>query len=142
MTHALAPTMQRNQPKVLAILRIMTGLLMLQFGLVKFVNWPIPFPGTIETFGLVFFAGLIEIGGSLLVILGWWTRAAAFLLSGTMAFAYALGHARHGFFPIANGGTMTILFCFIFLYLVFAGAGAWSLDGRFVNGRDEAPPAP
>ncbi len=130
MRSELDPMFDANRPRVLAILRIMTGLLLLQYGLIKFFNWPVPFPSPIEPFRLVFFAGLFEVFGSLAVILGWWTRAAAFLLSGTMAVAYLLGHAHRSFYPIENGGTMVILFCFIFLYLVFAGPGAWSLDAR------------
>ena len=79
-------------------------------------------------FTLYWFAGAIELVGGALVALGLFTRLAALIMSGEMAFAYFLSHAPRGFFPILNRGDGAILFCFVFLYIVFAGAGAWSLD--------------
>jgi putative oxidoreductase len=77
---------------------------------------------------LMLIAGLLELVGGLLVLVGFLTRPVAFVLSGQMAVAYFFGHAPQGFFPVSNFGDAAILFCFIFLYLVFAGPGAWSVD--------------
>ncbi len=82
------------------------------------------------------FAGLIEFAGGILVALGLFTRAAALIMSGEMAIGYFLFHATHGFFPILNHGDAAILYCFVFLYLVFAGAGPWSLDALLWKRRD------
>jgi putative oxidoreductase len=79
-------------------------------------------------FTLLWFAGAIELLGSVLLLTGLFTRPVALLMSGEMAFAYFLSHAPRGFFPILNGGDAAILYCFVFLYLAFAGAGPWSLD--------------
>jgi putative oxidoreductase len=80
----------------------------------------------------------MELVGGILIVLGLFTRPVAFLLSGEMAFAYFMSHAPRGFFPIAmggNGGETAILYCFIFLYFAFVGAGVWSLDERRSSGR-------
>jgi putative oxidoreductase len=77
---------------------------------------------------LIGIAGIIEILGGTLVTLGLYTRAAAFIMSGEMAVAYFITRPARGFMPIANGGTLEVLFCFVFFYLVFAGSGPWSLD--------------
>jgi putative oxidoreductase len=118
------------EPRVLSIVRIVVGLLYLQHGLSKFFNFPVPFPaGQPAMFTLYWFAGIIEVFGSLLLILGLFTRAAAFIMSGEMAIAYFYVHMpRGGFFPLANGGDSVILYCFIFFYLFVAGGGCWSLD--------------
>ena len=81
-----------------------------------------------STLTLGWIAGLLEIVGGGLVLVGFWTRATAFVLSGQMAVAYFMAHAPGSFFPLLNGGDAAILFCFIFFYIVFAGPGAWSLD--------------
>jgi putative oxidoreductase len=73
-------------------------------------------------------AGVIEVVAGGLIVIGLFTRPAAFVASGTMAVAYWMAHAPQGAFPIGNGGEAAILYCFVFLYLVFAGPGAWSLD--------------
>jgi len=118
------------EPRVLSILRIVAGLLYLQHGLAKFFNFPVVFPaGQPAMFTLYWFAGIIEVFGSLLLILGLFTRAAAFIMSGEMAIAYFYVHMpRGGFFPLANGGDPVILYCFIFFYFFVAGGGCWSLD--------------
>ncbi|MDB5478436.1 MAG: hypothetical protein JWM96_931 [Alphaproteobacteria bacterium] len=85
-------------------------------------------------FSLMGFAGILELAGGILNLMGLFTRPIAFILSGEMAFAYFMGHASKGFFPILNQGEGAILFCFIFLYLSMAGAGLWSLD-RLIFGR-------
>jgi putative oxidoreductase len=71
---------------------------------------------------------MLETFGGLLILLGWFTRPVAFLLSGEMAFAYFMGHAPQGFWPVLNQGHPAILFCFVYLYFSAAGAGPWSLD--------------
>jgi putative oxidoreductase len=90
---------------------------------------------TPSPFSLIGAAGLIEIIGGLLVLVGFYTRAAAFIMSGEMAVAYFTAHLPHGFFPILNEGESAVLFCFVFLYLVFAGPGAWSIDEARSPGR-------
>ena len=116
------------RPRVLALLRIVAALLFLEHGLSKLVGFPVPGPGQLSP--LVLAAGIIEALGGLLVLVGLFTRAAAFVMSGEMAVAYFMAHAPEGFYPLANHGEAAILYCFIFLYLAVAGGGAWSVDGR------------
>lgn len=114
-------------PYLLAILRIMTALLFLAHGTAKLLGFPETgmSPPLFSLFGL---AGVLEVVGGILLVIGLFSRPVAFLLSGMMAVAYFMVHAPQNFHPILNGGEPAILFCFIFLYLVFAGPGAWSLD--------------
>jgi putative oxidoreductase len=116
-------------PQLLSVLRIVTALLFLQHGMAKLFGFPYVagFQG-LKLFSLFGIAGMIEIVFGALVLLGLWTRLAAFILSGEMAFAYFLYHAPIGFFPLLNQGEAAIFFCFIFLYLSAAGAGPWSID--------------
>lgn len=115
--------------QILSILRIIVGLLLLQYGLAKiFGFFAIPYFANVKLFSLIWFAGLIELIGGALLVAGLFTRCAAFVLSGEMAFAYFIGHFPRGFFPIQNEGGFAILFCFVCLYLAAAGGGAWSLD--------------
>ena len=118
------------RPQMLSILRIMTGLLFLQHGLVKWFGFPAPNPSfaNIQLFSMFGIAGVIEIIGSILLIVGLFTRYAAFIMSGEMAVAYFMLRPPRGFYPILNGGELEVLFCFVFLYFVFAGAGPWSVD--------------
>lgn len=130
-------TLARWAPIALAILRIVAGLLFLEHGTQKFFGFP---PGERAGAGWAFdspghYAGVIEIVTGILITLGLFTRAAAFLASGTMAAAYFIAHAPQDFFPVNNGGDAAILYCFIFLYLVFAGPGAWSIDRARAGGR-------
>jgi putative oxidoreductase len=116
-------------PRVLSVLRIMTGLLFLQYGMAKLLKFPaVPAFKDVTLFSLVGLAGTLELVGGALMVLGLFTRPVAFILAGEMAFAYFLGHAPRGFLPILNGGNLAILFCFVFFYFSFAGAGSWSLD--------------
>ena len=115
-------------PRALAALRIMAGLLFLEHGLIKLIGFPGPGPETLPP--MILTAGLIETFGGLLLVLGLFTRPAAFLSSGLMAAAYFIAHASQGFWPSANGGEAAILYCFIFLYIFVAGPGAWALDNR------------
>jgi putative oxidoreductase len=120
-------------PRILSILRIMVGLLFLEHGMQKLLGFPpSQNPGPVFL-TLIWFAGVIELVGGTLVTLGLYTRIAAFIMSGEMAFAYFMVNAQRGFFPILNGGDAVILFCFVFLYLAAAGAGAWSLDRSMRN---------
>jgi putative oxidoreductase len=117
-------------PKMLSVLRIMTGLIFLAHGTQKFLGFP---AGERAGSGLALanpgaYAGIAEIVAGTLITLGLFTRQAAFIASGTMAGAYWIAHAPKNFFPVNNGGDAAILYCFVFLYLVFAGPGPWSLD--------------
>jgi putative oxidoreductase len=115
-------------PIFLSILRVMAALLYLSHGTSKLLGFPSlgSSPPLFSLFGL---AGTIELVGGVLLVIGLFTRPVAFIVSGELAFAYFIGHAPHDFFPIINHGEPAILLCFIFLYLVFAGPGAWSVDG-------------
>ncbi|WP_342361464.1 DoxX family protein [Terrarubrum flagellatum] len=115
-------------PRVLSIVRIMAGLLFLQHGLMKLVGFPIAPQNYPQMFSLIWFAGAIEIVGGILLVIGLFSRFAAFIMSGEMAFAYFMSHAPRAFFPIQNNGEAAILFCFVFLYIVFSGPGPWSID--------------
>lgn len=123
-------------PRMRSVLRIMTGLLFLQHGLMKMFAWPPSemFPQPVEFMSLVGVAGILEVVGGGLIIVGLLTRVTAFVLSGQMAVAYFMAHATQGFFPALNGGEPAILFCFVFLYLAVAGGGVWSLDQAFRSG--------
>ena len=101
--------------------------LFLEHGLSRLFGWPSPL-ATPPVLTMYWFAGMIEMCGAVLFGLGLFTRPVAFIMSGEMAFAYFISHAPRGFFPILNGGDAAILYCFIFLYFAFAGAGPWSLD--------------
>jgi len=126
-------TISRLAPYVLSILRIMVGLLFLEHGMSRLLGFPSPLP-TPPLFTTYWFAGAIELTGGILVTVGLFTRPAAFLMSGEMAFAYFISHAPRGFFPILNNGDGAILYCFVFLYLAFAGAGPLSLDALWRKG--------
>lgn len=127
-------------PRMLSILRIVVGLLYLEHGLNKIFNFPArPDHHPYVLFTLVpGLAGLLETIGGILIALGLFTRPVAFILSGEMAFAYFMSHAPKSFFPLLNGGETAILYCFIFLYFFFVGAGAWSLD-QLLAGERAAP---
>jgi len=130
----------RRAPYALAVLRIVTGLLFLEHGSQKFLGFP---PGDGSMSGLLFdnpgaFAGIIELVAGVLITIGLFTRTAAFVASGTMAVAYWMAHAPQDFFPVNNMGDAAILYCFAFLYLVFAGPGAWSVDGMMSRSRLDA----
>jgi putative oxidoreductase len=123
----------RYRPELLSILRIVTALLFLQHATMKLFGFPaMPMPegaapgaGGFSPFMLI---GILELVGSLLLIAGFWTRLAAFVLSGEMAVAYWLAHAPQSFYPLVNFGESAVLFCFVFLYIAAAGPGAWAVD--------------
>lgn len=117
-------------PHMLAILRIIIGLLFVEHGLVKLWDFPVASPAIPHPLPpLLIAAAIIEVAGGALLALGLFTRIAAFVCSGEMAVAYFMAHAPRGFWPVANQGELAIVYCFLFLYLVFAGGGAWGLDG-------------
>jgi putative oxidoreductase len=122
-------TLEAWSPRMLAVLRIITALLFMEHGLMKFFGFPAPLPGAGGSLPPLFLvAACLETIGPPLLVLGLFTRPVAFLLSGEMAVAYFMVHARQSFWPVVNGGEAAVLYCFIFLYLVFAGPGAFSLD--------------
>jgi putative oxidoreductase len=117
------------QPMVLSLLRFMSGLLLLQHGTGKILGFPVLANfANLQIGSMVGIAGLIELIGGILLVLGLFTRAAAFITSGMTAVAYFMVHAPKGFYPILNGGELAALYCFVFFYLIFAGGGPISLD--------------
>lgn len=125
--------LDRHAGNARSILRIVAALLFIAHGTQKIIGFPAS-EFRPDAFTLFWTAGMIEIVGGLLLLLGLFTRPVAFVLSGQMAVAYWMAHAPHSPFPVLNGGDAAVLFCFAFLYLVFAGPGPISLDARL--GRD------
>ncbi len=114
---------------VLSILRIFTGLALLQHGTGKILGFPVaPMFANVQIDSLAGIGGLIELIGGILFTIGLFTRPVAFILSGFTAAAYFLAHASKGFYPLLNGGELAALYCFVFLYFTFAGGGPWSAD--------------
>ena len=125
------PNLDTWSPRVLSILRIVAALIFLSHGTSKLLGFPMPgegMPGDPAMLSLPWWAGAIELVTGVLLVAGLFTRAAAFVASGEMAVAYWMAHAPQSPFPTLNGGDAAILYCFVFLYLVFAGPGPWSLD--------------
>jgi putative oxidoreductase len=118
------------EQRILSILRIMVGVLYMEHGLAKILDFPHqPNHAPYALFTLVpGLQGLLELVGGLLLALGLFTRTVAFVLAGNMAVAYFMAHAPRGFFPLLNGGELAIVYCFVFLYFCLAGGGPWSLD--------------
>ncbi len=121
--------LSKYSPQILGITRIIVGLLFLEHGLMKLVGFPAPM-GTGHLMPIMHVAGIIETAGGALVALGLFSRWAAFICSGQMAFAYFIAHFPRGFWPSLNGGDGAILFCFIFLYLAAAGPGSFAINGK------------
>ena len=118
-----------GQPYVLSIFRIVTGLSFFQFGVAKIFKFPaVPMFEKVEMFSLFWNAAVIEFIFGGLLIVGLFSRVAAFILCGEMAFAYFISHAPRGFIPLLNDGNLAIMYCFSCLYLACAGGGPWSLD--------------
>lgn len=117
------------RPQALAVLRIIAALLFIEHGTMKLFGFPAAMgEGALPPLMLI--AALLEVVGGALLVIGLFTRPVAFILAGQMAVAYFMAHASKGFWPALNGGEPAILFCFIFLYLVCAGPGAWAVDKR------------
>jgi putative oxidoreductase len=122
--------------QLLSVLRIMSGLLLLQHGTGKYLNFPVGQMNNASPTTMGGAAGLIELVGGILIVIGLFTRPVAFILSGMTAVAYFYAHAPAGFFPILNRGELAALYCFVFLYLAAAGGGAWSVDRILRKGTD------
>ena len=123
------PSLAKLSPVALTLLRIVPALLFMEHGLMKLFHFPAPQPGAPDPLPTILMAAAaIEVVGGALLTLGLFTRATAFICSGEMAAAYFLFHFPKGFWPALNGGDPAILYCFLFLYLIFAGGGAWSVD--------------
>ena len=114
--------------QLLSVLRVMSGLLLLQHGTTKYLNFPEGPMNNATPLSMGGFAGVLELVCGALLVIGLFTRPVAFVLSGLMAVAYFYAHAPQGFFPILNGGELAALYCFVFLFLAAAGGGAWSVD--------------
>lgn len=115
-------------PQIRSILRVMSGLLILQHGTTKYLNFPAGPMNNASPLTMGGFAGVLELVGGVLLVIGLFTRWTAFILSGMTAVAYFYAHAPRGFFPLLNGGELAVLYCFVFLYLAAAGGGPWSVD--------------
>ena len=135
-------TLDRYTPYALAALRIATALIFMLHGTQKLFGFPaVPEGGLPALLSLRGIGGIMEFAGGLFILFGLFTRPVAFLLSGEMAVAYWMFHAPRNIFPVLNGGDAAILYCFVFLLLVFTGPGAWSVDGARGT-RDVRPPTP
>jgi putative oxidoreductase len=113
-------------PHILSLTRIVFAALFLLHGTMKLIGWPAPFPYPLNV--MLYAAAILEIGGGFLLIIGLFSRLAAFVLSGQMAVAYFMAHAPQGFYPVLNGGEAAVFYCFVFLYIAAAGPGPWSID--------------
>ena len=125
----LFESLAQYRPQALGVLRIMTALQFIEHGSQKLFNFPVSAQPHALT-GLTTAAGILEFAGGILLALGLFTRPVAFLLAGEMAIPYFMAHIPRDFIPANNGGDAAILFCFVFLYLFFAGSGAFALDNR------------
>jgi putative oxidoreductase len=138
---SIAVKWRSRVPYLLSILRIVAAFLFMQFGTAKLFGFPAPIMpggGTAQFGSLAWVAGFLEVFGGAFLLAGLFTRPVAFLLSGEMAFAYFMGHAPQGFWPVLNQGHPAVLFCFTFLYLSAAGPGPWSLDAIREKSRSRA----
>jgi len=128
---SLAARWRSWAPQLLSTLRIIAAFLFTQYGTAKLLAFPgavMPGGGTASLTSLAGIAGLLEMVGGGLLLIGLFTRPVAFILSGEMAVAYFMGHAPHGFWPVLNQGSPAIFFCFLWLYVSAAGPGPWSID--------------
>lgn len=114
-------------PRLLSVLRVVVALLFMEHGASKLFHYPLDM-GHVPLFSLIGLAGILEVFAGALVALGLFTRPAAFILSGEMAFAYFMAHAPISFWPLVNHGEPAVFYCFTFLYFAAAGGGAWALD--------------
>jgi len=125
----MTETMAAWAPRALSVLRIITGLMIIEHGMAKLLGWPVVAAfANLKLFSLLGLAGTLELVGGALLIIGLFTQPVAFILSGEMAVAYFMFHAPRSFFPLINGGSLAIIYCFACLYLSTAGGGPWSVD--------------
>jgi putative oxidoreductase len=131
-------------PQLLSVLRIVLAFLFIQVGSAKWFAFPaavMPGGGTAPVGSLAWFAGVIEVIGGTLFLIGLFTRPVAYILSGEMAFAYFIGHASQGhwLWPVLNQGGLAVIYCFLFLYFSAAGPGPWSVDATLARRRTAVP---
>ena len=119
-------------PRMLSVLRIIAALLFIEHGAQKFFGFPSA-GSALDPLHVV--QGVLELGGGILLLIGFYTRIVAFILSGDMAVAYFMAHAPTSVFPLATGGQLAVLFGFVFFYLFVAGGGLWSVDQQRVSSR-------
>jgi len=131
MTQGLESRLDGYSARVIGLFRIVIGLLFGMNGTIKLFGWPIPAMGEIPVGSWpVWWAGLIELVVGALLLVGLFTRAAAFIGSGEMAFAYFTQHQANGLWPAENGGELAVLYCFALFLLVFIGGGAFAIQGH------------
>ena len=123
--------------KALALLRIIVGFLIFWHGTQKLFGYP-PSEMQGELSGLLLVSGVLEFFGGIMLLIGLFTRWTAFVLSGMMAVAYFMVFFSKSFLPIVNQGELAVLYCFVFLYLFFAGAGAFSMDAKLASKRNKS----
>jgi len=131
MTQTITARWQSWSPYFLSLLRIISAFLFLQYGATKLFAFPaavMPGGGTASPGTLPWVAAVLELVGGAFLLVGWFTRPVAFVLSGEMAVAYFMGHAPRGFWPVLNQGAPAVTYCFIWLYVSAAGVGAWGID--------------
>jgi putative oxidoreductase len=116
------------KPRLLSVLRIVVAFMFMSHGMQKILSFPTPPARAIDLASVAGIAGLLELFGGALLLVGLFTRPVAFLLSGEMALAYFMAHAPQGFWPLLNRGELAVPYCFLFLYFAVAGAGVWSID--------------
>ncbi len=116
-------------PRMLSVLRIVSALIFMAHGTQKILGFPASSMNP-AMFSLSWIAGVLELVGGALLLIGLFSRPVAFVLSGEMAFAYFIAHAPKSLYPALNGGDAAILYCFVFLYIFFAGPGPWSVDAQ------------
>jgi putative oxidoreductase len=141
MSNSLSARWSSWAPYFLSILRIIAAFLFVQYGTAKLLAFPaavMPGGGTAPLTSLPGIAGALELVGGALLLLGLFTRPVAFVLSGEMAVAYFMGHAPGGFWPVLNGGSPAVMFCFVWLYISAAGSGPWSVDALLHGKRGES----
>lgn len=129
-------------PRALSVLRIISAFLLLQHGTAKLLGFPhVAYFDNLQIVSLLGLAGILELLGGVLLLIGLFTRPTAFVLSGLTAFAYFIGHATKGHVlaPSLNQGEAAVLFSFVFLYIAAAGAGPWSVDARRTKAPAQAP---
>ena len=123
-----------------SVLRVIAGFLFMSHGMQKIVGFPAPPTHAFQLFTLSGAAGVLELFGGILLLIGLFTRPVAFILSGEMAFAYFIAHAPQSFWPLINRGELAVLYCFVFLYFAVAGGGVWSIDALLRGKRVAASP--
>jgi len=125
----MTETLAAWTPRVLSLLRIITGLMIIEHGTAKYLGFPVvPALAKVQPLSLPGVGGVLELIGGALLIAGLFTQPVAFILSGEMAIGYFMVHAPRSFYPLLNGGSLAIIYCFAFLYLSTAGGGPWSVD--------------